>query len=73
MDLGPPGTGCQWLSMAVRYVELPRAEQQRLSCDGVRCALLAGEALSAAALEADTLAKLGPGCFGDLSCDFSGV
>ena len=33
-DLGPflP------VPMAVRYLELPRAEQQRLICDGVRCA-----------------------------------
>ena len=59
MDLGP-GT-CP----DVRYLELPRAEQQRLSCDGVRCALLAGEALSAAA-EGDTLAKLGAEGFRDI-------
>lgn len=44
-----------------RYLELPRAEQQRLICDGVRCALLAGEALSAAALEGDTLALIPEG------------
>eukprot|EP00434_Breviolum_minutum_P031090 symbB.v1.2.027497.t4/scaffold2828.1/size70857/2 len=38
-----------------RYLELPRAEQQRLVCDGVRCALLAGEALNASALDVDSL------------------
>lgn len=49
----PFSSGCP------RYLELPRRDQRRLICQGVRCALLAGEALKAAARESDTLAPLG--------------